>query len=104
MRRDSYHSTSRGARVGASAERHVVRYRSLAVLLVHAAADLGLLEEAALGEDLPVRLVDRLRRDQVRGLGAAALGVDLARRRGRLTLDDLDRGTRRGGRQLPDVL
>src|SRR5262245_4110611 len=49
----------------------------LAVLLVLAAADLGLLQEPTTGEKLPVRLVDRLRRDQVRGLGAAALRVDL---------------------------
>src|SRR5262245_18759322 len=58
MRRDSYHRTSRGARVGASAVLHCVPEDSLAVLLVVAAADLGLLEESTLGEDLPVRLVD----------------------------------------------
>src|SRR5262245_7291226 len=80
MRGVSYHTTSRGARVGASAE---VRCPCvlLAVLLVVAAADLGLLEEASLGQDPPVRLRDCLRRDQEGRLPAAALGVDESRRR-----------------------
>src|SRR5947208_9612887 len=76
----------------------------LAVLRELAGADVTALEESALDEDLPVRLRDRLRRDQERRLLRTALRVDEARRRDLLTLHDRDRGLRRLRREDPHVL
>src|SRR5205085_8120358 len=76
----------------------------LAVLRVHAVADVALLQEAARDEQLPVRLGDRLRRDQEGGLLAAALGRNEAPRRRLLAVDDGDLRSCGRCRQLPDVL
>src|SRR5439155_16399365 len=64
----------------------------------------ALLQETARDEQLPVRLRDRLRGDQESWLLAPALRRDEAGRGRLLALDDLDRGTRGGGREFPDVL
>src|SRR5581483_3724134 len=76
----------------------------LAVLRVVAVADVALLEEARREQQRVVRLRDRLRCDQERGLCRAALGLDRAGRRDLLALDDGDRGLRRRGGELADVL
>src|SRR4051812_47502867 len=62
----------------------------LAVLRVVAVADVALLQEARGEQELVVRLRDRLRRDQVRGLEAAALRLDRAGLRELRPLDDGD--------------
>src|SRR3954454_18708954 len=76
----------------------------LAVLRVVAVADVASLEEARREQQLVVRLRDRLRRDQIGLLEAAALRVHDTGRRDGLALDDRDgrRGCRLG--ELPDVL
>src|SRR4051812_20406383 len=94
----SYHRGRRRPERGASA----ILTSASAELLVGAVADLAALEEAAAGEQLPVRLGDRLRRDQIGRLLAAALGGDESRRRRLLALRDRDGSLRRLGREDAD--
>src|SRR5260221_860651 len=98
----SYHRRTDGG--GPSGRLRRIRQLLLAVLRVGAVADVALLQEARSEEHLVVRLRDRLRCDQHRGLETAALRLDRARLRDVLALDDGDRRRRRRRRFLAHVL